>query len=93
MISVQSATYQNGYRIKLRFSNGETHVVDLASVIARYPAAKPLLDETEFRKFFLDEWPTLVWPCGFDLSPEALYELATGTPPAWFQNSEAAAQR
>ena len=91
MISVQSATYESEYRIKLRFSNGETHVVDLAGVIARYPAAKPLLDETEFRQFFLDEWPTLVWPCGFDLSPETLYELATGTPPSWLQNSEAAA--
>jgi hypothetical protein len=33
--------------------------------------------------FQLDEWPTIVWDCGFDLSPEYLYELATGKRPTW----------
>ncbi|MEI6875261.1 MAG: DUF2442 domain-containing protein [Spirochaetota bacterium] len=36
-----------------------------------------------FATFHLDEWPTIVWDCGFDLSPEYLYELATGKRPAW----------
>jgi hypothetical protein len=33
---------------------------------------------SEFAKFFLDEWPTLTWNCGFDLDAEFLYELAIG---------------
>ena len=40
----------------------------------------------EFKKFYLDEWPTLAWPCGFDLSPESLYERATGKRIEWLTN-------
>jgi len=36
-----------------------------------------------FKRFTLDEWPTLVWPNGFDLSPEMLYERATGKRLSW----------
>jgi hypothetical protein len=91
MITVQEANYEGGHRIKIRFGSGEVHVVDLSEIIARYPAARTLRDEAEFSRFFLDEWPTLAWPCGFDLSPETLYELATGTPPVWLQDAQAAA--
>lgn len=91
MITIQRATHEGECRIKIEFSTGETGVADLAPVIARYPAAKSLRDPTEFAKFQLDDWPTIVWPCGFDLSPETLYELATGNPPAWQKTSDAAA--
>jgi hypothetical protein len=40
-----------------------------------------LLDRDLFQNFYLDEWPTLAWPCGFDVAPETLYELATGKSP------------
>jgi hypothetical protein len=40
-----------------------------------------LLDPERFRNFYLDEWPTLAWSCGFDVAPETLYELATGKSP------------
>lgn len=91
MITIEDASYEAGYRIRIRFSTGEAHVVDFTDVISRYRAAAPLRDQTEFRRFFLDEWPTLAWPCGFDLAPETLYELATGKPPAWLQDTEATA--
>jgi hypothetical protein len=78
IVSVAEARYLDGYRVWLRFNTGEEGVADLADVIERYPAAKPLHDKTLFAGFFLDEWPTLAWPCGFDFSPEALYERATG---------------
>lgn len=83
MIAVLSAHYESGYHIKLTFSSGEEGVVDLSDLIERYAAAQPLKDLAEFQRFYLDEGPTLVWPCGFDVSPETLYERATGKPILW----------
>lgn len=83
MVKIEKTTYAGQYLIHLRFNTGEAGVVDLGEVLTKCAAAKPLLDFTEFAKFTLDEWPTLVWPCGFDLSPEMLYERATGKRPAW----------
>ena len=92
MITVTHATYEGQYRIRIKFSSSEEGIVDLADVIARYPIARPLLRQDEFSKFYLDEWPTLAWPCGFDLSPEILYERATGKSPAWLSDNAAPAQ-
>jgi len=91
MVSIKQASYQNQYRIKLLFSSGEEGVVDFGPVIERYAQAESLKDMDEFRKFYLDDWPTLAWPCGFDVSPETLYELATGKPPLWAAKYELAA--
>jgi hypothetical protein len=38
----------------------------------------------DFKVFQLDEWSTVVWACGFDISPETLYERATGKHIDWF---------
>ncbi len=55
-------------------------------LLHKYKAAEPLLDKNEFKKFYLDEWPTLAWPCGFDLAPESLYERVTGKRADWQQS-------
>ena len=83
MVSIKTATYLDGFRIALEFSNGEVGTVDLTDVIRDFPAAAALQGRAVFKAFALDEWPTLVWPNGFDLSPEMLYERATGQPVAW----------
>lgn len=85
MARIQKAEYEGGYRVRLTFDSGEEGVTDLGDVIAKYKAAEQLLDQAEFAKFYLDEWPTLVWPCGFDLAPEMLYERITGKRPVWQQ--------
>ena len=87
MVRIQEALYMGEYSIHLRFDTGEEGVVDLSDVVEKYATARPLIDHDEFAKFSLDEWPTLVWPCGFDLSPEMLYERVTGKRPAWQQES------
>ena len=87
MVRIQHAQYEGGYRVRLRFDTGEEGVTDLGDVITKYKAASQLLNQAEFAKFTLDEWPTLVWPCGFDLAPEMLYERITGKRPSW-QRSE-----
>jgi hypothetical protein len=90
MIAVQEAKHLGDYRLWVRFNTGESGEVDLADVIERYPAATPLKEQSVFADFFLDEWPTIAWPCGFDVSPETLYELATGKAPPWLANLNAA---
>lgn len=76
-IQVTELRYLDGYRIWLRFNSGEEDIVDLADVVERYPAASPLPDEPICANRFLDDWPTLAWPCGFDFSPKMLYARAT----------------
>jgi len=71
--------------VGLRFNTDEEGVADLADVLERFPAAKPIKDKAVFANFFLDDWPTLAWPCGFDFSPEALYERATGKHVQWLR--------
>lgn len=85
IIKIVDARYQADYRIWLRFNTGEEGVVDFADIVEKYPAAKPLRDPAVFADFYLDEWPTLAWPCGFDFSPESLYERATGKAVPWLQ--------
>jgi len=86
IVSVIDARYVDDYRIWLRFNTGEEGVVDLADVIERHSQAGPLQDKAVFAAFRLDEWPTLVWPCGFDIAPEALYERATDKSVEWLQH-------
>ncbi|ANB03187.1 DUF2442 domain-containing protein [Ectothiorhodospira sp. BSL-9] len=83
MITVKQAKYIDDFKIWLQFSDGAEGVADFEQLLDRYAAAKPLKDKTEFQKFYLDEWPTLTWPCGFDYSPEGLYSLATGRTYIW----------
>lgn len=59
-------------------SGGMSGVVDFTDILQKLPAAQTLADQKEFQRFYLDDWPTLVWPCGFDFSPEGLYARATG---------------
>jgi hypothetical protein len=85
MIAIHSAEYQYDYKIKLTFNTGEQGVVDLYDLIEKHTIAHPLKNVNAFRQFYLDEWPTLAWSCGFDIAPETLYERATGNPIAWLE--------
>ena len=80
---ITSACYLEDFKIRIEFSSGETGVVDLKDIVFRYAAATEIRDTKKFRNFYLDEWPTIAWDCGFDLSPETLYEIMTGCEPRW----------
>jgi len=90
MAALKEASYVDGYRLFLRFDDGASGVVDLADVLEQFPLARELKQAELFRQFSLDDWPTLVWPNGFDLSPEMLYERTTGKRVAWLHESSAA---
>ena len=77
-VYITEAQYQREYKILLKFNTGESGEVDLASIIYKYEAARPIRDTKLFAEFYLDSWPTLAWECGFDISPEYLYYLVTG---------------
>lgn len=91
MINIQEARYEGQYRIWVKFNTGESGVIDLADVIDRYKAAISLKDPQQFALFYLDEWPTVAWPCGFDLAPEFLFEKLTGQQPVWMRPATEAA--
>lgn len=91
MVNIQQAKHAGQYKVWLKFNDGSKGVVDLADIPRRYPATTPLVDEKVFSAFYLDEWPTLAWTCGFDLSPEFLYERLTGSPPVWLAQTAIAA--
>ncbi len=82
-VAVQSVEYLDDYRLRLTFNSGESGVADLAKLVHSTPNAAPLRNLEEFRRVFLDEWPTLAWPCGFDLAPEYAYRLVTGKTLVW----------
>jgi hypothetical protein len=90
MISVKNARYLKDHLISIEFSDGLSGVIDLTDTIGKYEAAAELRDPKKFADFHLDEWPTLAWKCGFDLSPEYLYELLTGSVPTWSQQPRTA---
>jgi hypothetical protein len=91
MVNIQEAKYEGQYRIWVKFNTGESGVIDLVDEINHFKAAAPLKDTQEFALFYLDEWPTLAWSCGFDLAPEYLYEKLTGKQPVWISSSAEAA--
>ena len=72
MPSVVSAEYEDGYRIRLCFSEGTVKTVDFRKWL-NGPVFEPLKDPSYFRRFFLDAG-TVVWPNGADIAPETLYE-------------------
>lgn len=69
---VVKAKYQDGYRIRLTFSDGLEKTVDFERWL-KGPMFEPLMDRAYFKRFFLDGW-TVSWPNGADIAPETLYE-------------------
>lgn len=84
IISVNSVEYVDGHRLRLVFSTGETAEMDLQEHIftSPHPEATALRNPDQFRRFFLDSWPTVAWESGYDIAPERLYEMAMATTPA-----------
>lgn len=83
MVNIQEAKYEGQYQIWVKFNTGESGLIDLEDEINRYKTAESLKDMKQFALFYLDEWPTLAWPCGFDLAPEYIYKKVTGQQPIW----------
>lgn len=71
---VIDARYAGEYRVWLRFADGLSGEVDLASELWG-PMFEPLKDKAEFAKLRAEpDFDTIVWANGADLSPEWLRE-------------------
>lgn len=77
MIWVTDASYVDGYRIEVEFSDGGRGEVDLKDAILNdhREIVRELKDLAQFKCFRVD-MDTVVWDNGFDLAPEFLYEHA-----------------
>ncbi len=72
---VVDATYIGGYKLKIRFDNGETKVVDLGPHLDG-PIFETLKQLDFFKSFHVDkDIDTVVWPNNADFSPDFLYEI------------------
>ncbi len=72
---VTEATYLGGDKLKVRFDNGESKVVDLRPHIDG-PIIEPLKDLDFFKVFYVNhDIDTIVWPNNADFSPDFLYEI------------------
>lgn len=72
---VVDASYLGGYKLKVRFENGEVRVVDLAAHLDG-PIFEPLKDQSYFKQFRVNQdIDTIVWPNNADFSPDFLYEI------------------
>lgn len=77
---ITSAEYVDGYRIAVRFRDGESGTVDLRSLIDKGGVFAELRDIDVFKAFSIEsDWHVLSWLAGrIDIAPESLYEEATG---------------
>jgi hypothetical protein len=78
MIKVVEIEALEGFRLRLRFSDGASAISDLSELIASDgPMLEPLRAPPFFARVFIEQGcPT--WPNGLDLDPEALYRELIG---------------
>jgi len=70
LIRVTGAEYVSGYRLRLKFSDGDERTVDFSPWL-RGRVFQPLREPREFKKFFVSGG-TVCWPNGADVAPETL---------------------
>ena len=81
LIDIVEATALEGYRVRLRFEDGVTGELDLATIIRFEGVFAPLKDLNRFRELRVQpDLGTIYWPNGADLDPAVLYARVTGTP-------------
>lgn len=70
LVRVTAAEHVSGYRLRLKFSDGDERTVDFSPWL-RGPVFEPIRKTGEFKKFFISGG-TVCWPNGADVAPEIL---------------------
>src|SRR5713101_2214711 len=71
----------DGHKLKLRFEDGVTGIVDVRQCTKFTGVFAPLLDRGQFDAVSVNpELGTVCWPCGADLDPDVLYAWVKGEP-------------
>jgi len=77
MKRITSARPAGGYRVDLWFDDGVQGIADLSDLAGRGVFAG-WLEPGQFEQVATGSAGELVWPCGVDLCPDALYLRVTG---------------
>ncbi len=90
---VKSAFYAGDYRLRIRFDDGRTKLVDLSSYLDG-PIFEPLKDLSYFQRFEVNkDIDTVVWPNDADFSPDFLYSIGIDIGKEKARTTEAARSR
>ncbi len=80
MHTITHVEAMDSFCLSLRFNDGTAGKVDLSDLAGR-GVFEAWTEYSEFRKVTVGETGDLVWPCGVDLCPDALYLRVTGKKP------------
>lgn len=81
MVDVVHVEPKEEHKLYLRFDDGVSGIVDIASVVEFTGVFKALIDLKEFRKVSVDpELGVICWPNGADLDTLVLHSRITGKP-------------
>lgn len=61
-----------GYRLKLKFENGENRLFDMSSLMDKKPFNRLKVANAFFGAHI--DYGTVVWPGNIDIAPETLYD-------------------
>ena len=77
-LHIEQCEYLHEYQLRLKFTNGETRLVDLGEELVG-EIFEPLRDMEVFRQVRVSaDSGTIEWPNGADFAPEFLYEKSLG---------------
>ena len=66
--------YEGGYKLWIRFNDGESRIIDFEMLIGKGISNK-LLDTEYFKLVAIDNGGGIEWPNGFDFCPNYLKEF------------------
>lgn len=75
MLRILDVDYMGEYKLRIKFSDGVTKLVDLKPYLTGEVFGE-LLDKSKFIQYGLTR-VTIEWANGADLAPEFLYEIGT----------------
>jgi hypothetical protein len=77
VIYPMNAIYTGNYQILIEFDNGELRIADFKHWLDEdLKSFSDIKDEEYFKKFYIDEFGGLVWPNGWDVAPDYLYDIS-----------------
>ena len=84
---VVSAEYLDDYKLKIRFADGKSGVVDFKRYIRKRGIFDKLAKLENFKRFTVNqELGVITWYGEIDIAPETLYSEATQEPlPQWVE--------
>jgi len=74
MNKIVELRYEDGYKLWMRFSDGESKIIDFGTLIGKGISSK-LLDIEYFKLATIDNGGGIEWPNGFDYCPNYLREF------------------